>query len=110
MKRYTLLIDTSAFSPDNQIVVFEANTVKAAKAKLAELNLVFGQGFVYCATIGKKEIGRKNNRYWTVQRTDNGKDWYRESKRDMNGLGAHNPENWLRVTEWQSIGYFQIAA
>jgi len=107
MKRYTLIIDPSASSPDDRLVVFEANTIKAAKAKLNELSLVFGRGFVYCATIGKKEIGRRNNRYWTVQRTDNGKDWYRGSKRDMNGQGAYNPENWLRVTGWPSIDYFR---
>jgi len=105
MKRYTLIIDTSASSPESKLYIYEARTIKEAKAKLAELNLIFTSGYIYCATIGRKEIGRKNNRYLEVARTDNGINWSKTKRADSGHTFI--PENWLRIHEWKLIGYFQ---
>ena len=107
MKRYTLLIDTSASSLENELYIFEADTIKAAKAKLTELNLSFAPGYIYCATIGRKEIGRKNNRFWTIARTDSGRDWKKTDERLDSGV-PYIPEGWRRVSNWLGIGYFQL--
>jgi hypothetical protein len=102
MKNFTLLIDTSAASAECEVYVFEADIIQEAKDKLTELNLTFGSGYIYCATIGELEIG-SNNRYFNIERTDNGVDW-NEHKSDN---CAYVPEAWKRVDDWETIGNFR---
>ena len=98
MKKYLLAIDTSASSIENDLFVYEAVTIKDAKNKLRELRLRFGIGYVYCATISKKESGRKNNLFCDILRTDNGEHWYVEK-----GDYFFNPVNWRTVNEWKTV-------
>jgi hypothetical protein len=104
MKKYILVIDTSASSPESSLYVHETRTIKEAKAKLNELNLRFGCGYIYCANIAVKEKGRKNNYYWDVIRTGDGIRWHKEEGE------PYNPENWLRLHEWANLNYFKTAA
>lgn len=101
MKRFTLNIDTSAASAESKIYVYEADTIKDAKDKLAELNLTFEHGYIYCATIGEK--ADSDNRYFTIERTDNGVDWYEENS---NG-SFYTPESRDRVDDWKIIDKFR---
>lgn len=102
MKKYILTIDTSATSPENKLYVYESDTIKGAKEKLAELNLVFAPDFIYCALIGKKEPGRNNNRYFDILRTDDGIKWSRDE-----GQHVYNPTDWSRIGNWEQIDYYQ---
>jgi len=111
MKDFALVIDTSAASTESKLYVYEADTVREAKDKLTELNLTFGSGYIYCATIGQKEGAE--NRYFEIERTDNGIDW-RRSEDEPAYIAAqdkryYNPENWSRVDEWETIDQFRKA-
>lgn len=99
MKKYTLLIDTSASSPENKLYVFECATIKAAKEALALLNLKFSTGSIYCATIDKKQ---KSGKFASILRTDDGVKWNKS-------IGQHefDPSGWDRVSEWKSIELFK---
>lgn len=101
MKKHVLVIDTSASSLESKLYIYEANTVREAKEKLAELNLVFAPGYIYCATIGCRYTGREN-RYFDTQRTDDGLTW-----NPIHGGHKYNPEKWDCIFSWNSIDRFR---
>jgi len=109
MKPYTLIIDPSAGSPSpsgSKTFVYEADTLKGAIEGLEELDLEFAPAKIYCATIGYRLEGGEN-RYETILRTDNGKNWYRDKKR-YDDPHYYIPETWLQVHEWQDIQEFKV--
>lgn len=103
MKKYVLVIDTSASSPENTLYVSYSNTVKELKTTLAGLGLTFAPKYIYCATIAKKLAGERN-RYKDIQRTDNGIKWYKDN--DFGKL-AFQPEDWTNINEWKTIAQFR---
>ena len=105
MKKYCLVIDTSETSPEPGLFVFDADTVKEAKAKLDEMNLRFGLGFVYCATIGKRLKGCKNH-FDDYLRTDDGLRWRRPYEKALKS-GVYAPEGWRRISDWRTVSQFR---
>ena len=111
MKKYCLVIDTSASSPDPGLFVFYADTIKACRNKLIDLRLKFGSGseFVYCATIGRKELGREYTRYKDILRTDDGLFWDKVPLFKFSDIYDYNPESWRSVDSLVGIENFREA-
>lgn len=107
MKKYCLVIDTSAFSGDENLFVFYANTIKACRQKLMDLKLRFGLGYIYCATVGRKDSGCDNKQYRDILRTDDGYFWRREPLFKFSDMSAYCPESWRSVDSWYGVSDFQ---
>lgn len=99
MSKYVLVIDPSASSPEENLYIHFGNTIKELKSKLQSLNLVFGAGKIYCATIDKKV---DKERFIGHIRTADGHNWSKELSQY-----AFNPAKWARLDHWQKIGTFQ---
>jgi len=105
MKKYCLVIDTSASSPEQSLYVYFADTIKACRHKLIDLKLKFELGYVYCATIGRKSPTHKDH-YSDILRTDNGYIW---NKVPFYGSCAvvFNPKSWPSVDSWKGINEYR---
>ena len=114
MKKYCLIIDTSAYSDDKgNLYVFDSDTVQGCKNKLAELNLRFdheaSNNHVYCAEINKKLPGRGHNRYQPYLRMG-GALWFRNKPPIGSIWSVCDPSGWKRIDQWYDIAKFQRVA